>query len=192
MCRKLTGAAAVTPRRASWYVHDMTRRTLSIIAAGAFCVQSGCNSDSSTSPTSGPTDVAVVDSVEYTAVASELGAADGVARFIVVVTLHNLSTSASVSRSWPAGCPVRIQLLRTIDSLLVYDETKLPCALPGLTTISIRPRDRLSLGSGSRAMTAVAGDSIDYGTYRVVAVPQIEGARVIRLEAGLLNLRALP
>lgn len=157
---------------------------LTLVAGPVACGSMG----DSTSPEDEATPVAV----EYSMTSSEfLPHSELPPNLLLVMGLRNVS-AATVDRSYPAGCPVRIRIYRTLDSALLYDETRLACALTDPASMRLVAGESRTIGSGFRQMTQIMGDSIPCGTYRVVGVPQTEGSKVIEVEAGEATLRAYP
>jgi len=154
-------------------------------AALAFGSSCGSSSDA-TAPEEVPPEV------EYSMQSSETNLdVDLPPNLLLAMTIGNTS-SAAVDRVYPAGCPIRFRIYRTLDDSLVYDETKVACSLTTPATIRIQPGEQRTIGSGFRQMTGIMGDSIPCGTYRLVGVPGTEGTQVIEVEAGETVLRAYP
>jgi hypothetical protein len=133
------------------------------------------------------TEPAATPGIVYSASASET-LIDGGYRLLVTLSIEN-TTVAPVTLTYPATCPIRIRLYRPSDNALVYDETRVPCASDESATLTLSPQTTRSLGSGFRRMGAIMGDSIVVASYRVVAVPRTEGARVLEISAGSVVLR---
>jgi hypothetical protein len=107
---------------------------------------------------------------------------------LVTLSIENTST-APITLTYPASCPIRIRLYQPSDNALVYDETRVACASDGEATLTISPQDSRSIGSGFRGMPRIVGDSLPFAIYRVFAVPQMEGAAVFEVPAGSITLR---
>jgi hypothetical protein len=87
---------------------------------------------------------------------------------------------------------VALRIYRGLDDALLYDETRLACSLNTSATLQVLPGQSRTIGSGFRQMTAIMGDSIPCGRYRLVGVPLTEGATLTEVEVGEVFLRAYP
>jgi hypothetical protein len=131
------------------------------------------------------------DGVRYTATVSTIQSGMSLTQFAVLVTLENMTTT-TVSRTFPAGCPVRIRLYRQADGRLVYDETQRTCDFTTTTTIQLQSRETHTLTSGPRLPGTVLGDSLSSATYSVHGVAATEGATMVELAAGTYLLTTGP
>lgn len=164
----------------------MIGRTIggSVVAIAALAV-GACGGGNASA--SGPSDLGDgFDGVEYTAEVEEI-VSETTRRFTVVAHLTN-TKNESVTRTYPAGCPVRIKLHRALDNQLVYDETQLPCSVTTPTTITIAPGGTHKLQSGVRWPPTVLGDSLAATTYNVRAVVNTEGTRLVEVSAGIYKV----
>jgi hypothetical protein len=109
----------------------------------------------------------------------------------VIVTLQN-NTGAVQTRTYPAACPVRIQLFRLSDNALLYDETRLPCDKTVTATLTLIGLGSTTLNSGVRFPGTIAGDSLPLVTYTVRVVVLTEGTSSVVLNAGSFNLVSGP
>ena len=159
----------------------MDRRAWTLVAAA---VAVACGSDEIASGDQQPT---LTPGLSYSAETSEIRF-DGGPSMLVTLSISNASL-APITLTYPAGCPVRIRLYRPSDNVRVYDETRVPCGLTTPASITISPQATRSLGSGFRGMTTIVGDSLQFTVYRVMAVPQTEGANIIEVPAGIIVLK---
>jgi len=129
----------------------------------------------------------VLDGVAYTASVEILD------KLVVLrVTLTNTTTGA-ITRSYPAGCPVRIRLYRLTDNALVYDESQAPCGSTTPVSVTIAPQQSASLTSGPRYRCTIAGDSLPTpATYFAAALVRIVGMNPIELDAGTYSIPKCP
>ena len=123
------------------------------------------------------------DGVKYTAVVNTIQSNNSLTQFTVLVTLENMTT-ATVTRTYPAGCPVRIRLYRVTDAKLVYDETARACGFTNPATLTLTSRATIKLTSGPRLPGTVLGDSLPVATYTVHAVVSTEGTTFVEIAAG--------
>ena len=123
------------------------------------------------------------DGVKYSATVNLIQSGGSLTNFAVLVTLENLTT-AVVTRTYPAACPVRVRLYSSGDGRLVYDETLRTCDFATTTTLQLQSRETRTLTSGTRLPGTVLGDSLPVATYIVHAVVTTEGARMVELAAG--------
>ena len=123
------------------------------------------------------------DGVKYTATVSLIQSGQSLTQFAVLVTLENMTT-ATVTRTYPAGCPVRVRLYRQVDGRRVYDETLRTCDFTTSATITLTSRATQTLTSGPRLPGTVLGDSLPVATYIVHAVATTEGISLVELPAG--------
>ena len=165
------------------------RRTAEGAAVGvALAFGSACGSSSDAT---GPEDDVSGD-IEYSMQSSETNLdVDLPPNLLLVMTMANRSSGA-VEKVYPAGCPIRFRIYRSLDNQLLYDETKVACSLTTPVAISLQPGESRTIGSGFRQMPGIMGDSIPCGTYRLVGVPGTEGTTVVEVEAGETVLRAYP
>lgn len=146
------------------------------VTVGVLIAVAGCGTDGT-----GPqTDF---DGVRYSATVSTIQSGQSLTQFTVLVTLENLTT-ATVTRTYPAGCPVRVRLYRQADGARVYDEVLLTCSVTTPATITLTSRESKTLTSGPRTPASVLGDSLTAGTYIVHGVAQTEGATFVELNGG--------
>lgn len=160
--------------------HDRGERALAVALA---VLVAACSSNEITE---GPDEVRT-PGIEYTASTSELEF-DGTVNLLVTLTIEN-KTADPVTLTYPAGCPLRIRLYRLQDDALRYDETRVACTVTDPVQLTIQPQTSRSLGSGFRNMTGIAGDSLAFTNYRVVAVPRTEGSSIIEVSAGSITLK---
>jgi hypothetical protein len=146
------------------------------IAAAALIGAAGCGTD----PVGPKTEYG---GVKYTAAVNTIQSGMSLTQFAVLVTLENMTT-ATVTRTYPAGCPVRIRLYRDSDGKRVYDETLRTCAFTNPATLQLTSRATFTLTSGPRLPGTVLGDSLPVATYIVHAVVQTEGTTVVEIAAG--------
>ena len=130
---------------------------------------------------------AVTPGLVYSATTSE-ARFEGGSNLLVTLSIENTSI-APITVTYPATCPIRIRLYQPSDNALVYDETRVACESGGQATLTISPQATRTIGSGFRGMMAIVGDSLRFATYRVFAVPQTEGARVLEIPAGSITLK---
>ena len=123
----------------------------------------------------------VIGGVKYTASSSFVP----ILGFVVLVKLENLTT-ATVTRTYPSGCAVRIRLYRPIDGRRLYDETQWPCIYDTPATIQLPSRTTYQLSSGGRA--GMLGDSLPPGTYIVHGVVKTEGVTPVEVDAGTVDM----
>ena len=128
----------------------------------------------------------ITPGIVYAAAASETRF-DAWYNLLVTVSIENTS-AVPITLTYPASCPIRIRLYQPADDALVYDETKVVCPFDDQATITISPGATRSIGSGFRGMVGIVGDSLRFATYRVFAVPQMEG-HVFEVPAGSITLR---
>jgi len=121
------------------------------------------------------------DGVKYTATSSFVP----ILGFVVLVKLENLTT-ATLTRTYPSGCAVRIRLYRPIDGKRVYDETQWPCLYDTPATIQLTSRSTYQLSSGGRS--GMLGDSLPPATYIVHGVVKTEGTTLVEVDAGLVDM----
>jgi hypothetical protein len=148
----------------------------------------GCSTD-----VSGPS--TQFGGVKYTAVTNDivtcpLGVTSGPQchhQFSVIVTMQN-TTGATLTRTYPAGCPVRVQLYRLSDNARLYDETRWACDATPVATITLPGFSTTTLSSGVRFPGNVAGDSLPLVAYTVRAVVFTEGAASVIINAGTYTL----
>jgi hypothetical protein len=153
--------------------------TLLIVATAASC---GGNASAS-----GPIGVSnEFGGVAYTAEIREI-VSTTTRRFMVVVTLSN-TRGIAATRTYPAGCPVRIRLYRVSDGVLVYDESKTPCAVTDPVTVTLFAGESMTLQSGVRWPPNVLGDSLAAVRYYVGAVVQTEGTQFVEIAAGVYRM----
>jgi hypothetical protein len=160
------------------------RRTLMIVAGAGAVAAAACGGNASGSGPTGTNNEFA--GVAYTATVEEIPALT-TRRFTVMVTLRN-TTGQTVTRSYPAGCPVRIRLYRLLDGELVYDESDLECAFADPATITLAPGESKTLQSGPRWPPAVVGDSLVPSTYNVGAVLKTEGTTAVEISAGAYRI----
>lgn len=146
------------------------------VTVGILIAVAGCGTDG-TGPQSD------FDGVRYSAMVSTIQSGQSLTQFTVLVTLENLTT-ATVTRTYPAGCPVRVRLYRAADGVRVYDEMMLTCSVTTPATITLTSRESKTLTSGPRTPASVLGDSLQGGNYTVHGVAQTEGATFVELGAG--------
>jgi hypothetical protein len=146
------------------------------MTVGVLVAAAGCASDGT-----GP--VTEYDGVKYTATVATIQSGGSLTQFAVLVTLENMTT-ATVTRTYPAGCPVLVRLYRVGDGRRMYDETLRTCTFTDPTTIQLTSRATATLTSGPRLPGTVLGDSLPVATYIVHAVVQTEGATFVELAAG--------
>lgn len=127
------------------------------------------------------------DGVKYSATPTNVP----IIGFVVLVKMENMTT-AVLTRSFPAGCGVRIRLYRPIDGRLVYDETRWPCDYTTPVTITLQPRASSQLTSGGR--NSPLGDSLPAASYIVHAVVRTEGTKHVEVDAGTFGfgIAAMP
>jgi len=131
----------------------------------------------------------VIDGVAYTATVEEVvHFATTVKQVTIRVTLTN-TTAATVTRSYPAGCPVRMRFYRMTDDKLVYDESQFPCGTTNTVSVTIGPKQSATVASGTRNPWEIAGDSLPVpATYYAGAIVRIVGMNPIELDAGTYRL----
>jgi hypothetical protein len=157
---------------------------LAFVATAGLLAGAACGGSASAS---GPSGIGnQFDGVEYSAVVTEIPH-ETTRWFSVVVTLRN-TNDVTATRSYPAGCPVRVRLYRLLDNQLVYDETKNVCGVTTATTITLLPGQAATLQSGSRWPPSVVGDSLSATTYNVRAVVQTEGTVLNEVDAGAYRI----
>lgn len=105
-------------------------------------------------------------------------------QFNVEVSVLNNTGSVKTMHYRPS-CSIRLQV-RTPADVTVYDETSRDCDTD-LATLTVPPQSQRSFYSGIRFPTAVLGDSIVPGRYRIVAVLQTDEEPVF-IEAGSYNI----
>jgi hypothetical protein len=160
------------------------RRWKGAVASGFTAILIACGSEGGVVDPLGNGEF-MLDGLEVTAaVTSVPGAGPPLA---VLVTLRN-TTSATIVRTYPAGCPVRIRLFRLDDDTALYDETAHECLGTTPVEISVAPGASKVLTSGTRSPWAIHGDSLAGATYRFAAVLRIVGENPIELDAGLYKL----
>jgi hypothetical protein len=158
-----------------------------VIATGRALGSACGGSSDSTAPSD-----EVQSEVQYSMQSSETNLdVDLPPNLLLVMRMENPS-AAAIERVYPAGCPIRFRIYRSLDNTLLYDETKLACTLTTPVTMRIQPGEARTIGSGFRQMPGIMGDSIPCGTYRLVGVPGTEGTKVVEVEAGETVLRAYP
>ena len=108
-------------------------------------------------------------------------------RFSAFVTMTN-TKGLAVTRTYPAGCPVRIRLYRASDGVLVYDESRRPCTYSEPVTLTLNAGESKTLQSGVRWPPDVLGDSLAAVRYFVGAVVQTEGAQLVEIAAGVYRM----
>lgn len=128
--------------------------------------------------------------IHYTAQVQSV-ASGGVPLLNVIVTLQNTG-GGTQTRTYPAACPVRVQLFRQSDNALLYDETRLPCDQTVKATLTLLGLASTTLSSGVRFPGTIAGDSLPLVTYTVRCVVLTEGTANVVLNAGSFNLVSGP
>jgi hypothetical protein len=75
--------------------------------------------------------------------------------------------------------------------VLLYDETRKPCASTPEATLLLEGFGSKTMTSGVRFPGVVAGDSLATGTtlYTVRAIVQTEGSKFVEVDAGTTHLR---
>jgi len=159
--------------------NELSRTLMMVAGAGAVAAAACGGSASGSGPTGTGNEFA---GVAYSATVTEVTAST-TRWFSVVVTLRN-TTNSDVTRSYPAGCPVRIRLYRALDNALVYDETTVTCGFTEPNTFTLEPGASRTLQSGTRWPPTVVGDSLPASTYNVSAVLQTEGPQAVEISAG--------
>jgi hypothetical protein len=157
------------------------RRNALLVAA---LVMNACSSAEEVGDIVAPT---ITPGIAYSASATETRF-DAGNNLLVTLSIENTSI-VPVTLTYPASCPLRIRLYQPADNALVYDETRLACSTTEPATLTISPGTIRTIGSGFRGMVWIVGDSLRFATYRVVAVPQMEGAHVFEIAAGNITLR---
>jgi hypothetical protein len=151
-----------------------------------FAVACG-DDDDATGPTS---NTASADGIVYSArvdlIQNVLYPTKPPAFFQITATLTN-RRAVMLTRTFPAGCPVRIRLERDADNAVVYDETRRPCADAPSTVVNVEPNLQRTISSGMKVFDSFRGDSIPEGTYTVFATLQPAGASPIVLRAGTVT-----
>jgi hypothetical protein len=143
---------------------------------------SACSSDEDD-----PMEPETTPAVVYSASVSETRFSAGYS-LLVTLSIENISLFP-VTLTYPASCPIRIRLYEPADNAPVYDETRVICPFDGQATLTISPGATRTIGSGFRAMVGIVGDSLRFATYRVFAVPQMEGSGVVEVPAGSVTLK---
>lgn len=152
------------------------RVSRTLVVALVLVSTAGCGTDPSGPKTE-------YDGVKYTASVNTIQSGMSLTQFAVLVKLENMTT-ATVTRTYPAGCPVRVRLYRESDGRLVYDETSRPCSFTEPATITLPSRTTHTLTSGPRLPGTVLGDSLPVATYTVRAVVTTEGTTHVEVLAG--------
>jgi hypothetical protein len=163
---------------------NIVKKSLTLVAVAGGVGAAACGGSASGSGPTGTNNQYA--GVAYSATVEEIPAVT-TRRFTVMVTLRN-TTGQTVTRSYPAGCPVRIRLYRLLDGALVYDESDIECAFADPTTITLAPGESRTLQSGPRWPPAVVGDSLPASTYNVRAVLKTEGTEPVEISAGAYRI----
>ncbi len=103
---------------------------------------------------------------------------------MTVRTAIRNTTGASITVSYPLGCPVRIRLYKPPATTPAYDESRLACPFDQLGTMTIPANSTAELTSGVRFPETIRGDSLAPGPYRAAAVVQFVGDAPVEVDAG--------
>lgn len=131
------------------------------------------------------------DGIKYTAATNTITSANGATQFTVLVTLEN-TTGGTLTRTYPATCPVRIKLYRASDQALLYDESRRDCDMSITATLTIGGRETAQVSSGVRFAQNVLGDSLPSTTYNVKALVLTECTKTVLIDAGQYTLNPGP
>ena len=146
-----------------------------IALAAAALIGGACGGDATEPAT------VVADDITYSAAVQQIVAPWG--QFAVTVKLKN-TKNAAVTRSYSTGCPVRIRLYRPLDNRLVYDETKRECGSTSATPLELASGAEVTFTTGTRDPKLIAGDSLEFTYYNVMAVVQPIGGAEAEVSAG--------
>jgi hypothetical protein len=150
-----------------------SRRLIGVLSMVAFA---GCSSDAV-----GP--ATTFGGVQYSAAVNTIQSGSSLTQFTILVTMKN-TTTATVTRTYPAGCPVRMRMYRSSDGKRVYDETTRTCTFTDPATITLQSLGTATLTTGPRLPGTVLGDSLPSATYIIRAVVQTEGTTFVEVDAG--------
>jgi hypothetical protein len=128
---------------------------------------------------------AVLDGIALSAEVVEIThTVTSVVQVTMQVTLRN-TTSAAITRSYPAGCPVRMRFYDAQTLTLVYDEGQRPCPVTTPVQFTIQPQESMMLATGVRFPWDILGDSLASAAYYAAALVRITGLNPIEVDAGV-------